>query len=207
MALIRATCSTVTAPTPPQDLPTLLLGLQDAQPAARREAARALAQLPNTSQWLVGRLNVENESSVIEGLMTALAQQADEVAVEALLDCLRSEDAALRNDAIEALKTAGRHQPQLIQQTLGDSDSDVRILAISILESLKHPDVELWLIELVEQDPHLNVCACAVDLLCEVGTERARAALEQCRERFADEDYLVFAIELALSRLRGADNQ
>ncbi|RUR35729.1 HEAT repeat domain-containing protein [Vreelandella populi] len=179
--------------------------LQQGTPGERREAARALAILPQTSALLACQLEEEAERSVLEALVTGLAERADETAVLALLDCLRSEDAALRNDAIEALKVAGRHHPVLIQEALADSDSDMRILAIGILESLKHPDVELWLIDLIEHDPHLNVCACAVDLLCEVGTERAFHALELCRVRFPDEAYLGFAISLALTRLQGAD--
>ena len=35
------------------------------------------------------------------------------------------------------------------------------------LVSLRHPDVELWLREVIERDAHENVCATAVDLLGE----------------------------------------
>ncbi len=205
MALIRSAGIASTAVSQPDDLQALTMQLQQGAAGERREAARALAALPQTSALLARQLEEETERSVLEALVTSLAELADETAVTALLDCLRSEDAALRNDAIEALKVAGRHHPALIQDALADSDSDVRILAIGILESLKHPDVELWLIDLIEHDPHLNVCACAVDLLCEVGTERAVPALELCRARFPDEAFLDFAIGLALTRLQGAN--
>lgn len=205
MALIRSAGIASTAVSQPDDLQALTMQLQQGAAGERREAARALAALPHTSALLARQLEEETERSVLEALVTSLAERADEMAVTALLDCLRSEDAALRNDAIAVLKVAGRHHPALIQDALADSDSDVRILAIGILESLKHPDVELWLIDLIEHDPHLNVCACAVDLLCEVGTERAVPALENCRARFPDEAFLDFAIGLALTRLQGAD--
>lgn len=205
MALIRSAGIASTAVSQSDDLQALTMQLQQGAAGERREAARALAALPQTSALLARQLEEEIERSVLEALVTSLAERADEMAVTALLDCLRSEDAALRNDAIEALKVAGRHHPALIQDALADSDSDVRILAIGILESLKHPDVELWLIDLIEHDPHLNVCSCAVDLLCEVGTERAVPALESCRARFPDEAFLDFAIGLALTRLQGAD--
>ena len=43
----------------------------------------------------------------------------------------------------------------------------------------------------------------AVDLLCEIGSEGAVPALEDCLERFPDEAYLRFAVDLAIQRLRG----
>ena len=169
--------------------------------AERRAAARALGEQPGNSTLLLQQLNEECDSSVIEALITALALQADEPAVLALLDCLRSEDAMLRNEAVVALKSAGRQHPQLLLSALHDSDPDVRILTVNILESLQLPQVESWLIELISHDSQINVCACAIDLLCEVASEQALPALLQCRERFAGEDYLVFAIDIALRRL------
>lgn len=202
MALIRPVTRTPSA-AEPAPLGELSARLRDGEACERRQAARDLAAFAEASELLAAQLREEDQPSVREALITSLASLADACAVEALLDCLRSEDAALRNDAIEALKSAGAGHPQLIREALGDSDADVRILAIGILESLRHPDVELWLIDLLEQDPHLNVCACAVDLLCELGSERALEALQECRARFAEEPYLHFAIDLALQRLQG----
>ena len=201
MALIRSTFTTASQDdtrAPEQWLEQLCAG----DSALRREAAMALGLIAGCSQALIAQLDQETHASVIEALIGALAHQADEAAVLALIDCIRSEDASLRNDAIEALKSAGAAQPHLIQQALNDSDSDVRILAVGILETLRHPEVELWLIELLEQETHVNVCACAIDVLCEVGSARALDVLELCRERFAEHDYLVFSLELALKRLQ-----
>lgn len=205
MALIRSHLSSAAVADGTLD-PALLAGrLRHGTLAERRDAARQLALLPGSSPMLVEQLEEEHEPLVREALMLALARQGDDCAVRALLDCLRSEDAALRSDAIELLKTAGNQHPELIREALSDLDADVRILALGILESLRHPDVEQWLIEVIEHDTHANVCACAIDLLYEVGTPRAIPALEECRERFAHEDYLIFAVELALGRLQGAD--
>ncbi|TWI52726.1 HEAT repeat protein [Pseudomonas duriflava] len=203
MPLIRNTLLEHQGDDQPAGFQALFDALHNPEAAARRLAARGLVDAPGGSTALVERLEEESESSVREALITSLAAIADVTAVTALIDCLRSEDAALRNDAIEALKTAGSQHPALIQDALQDYDADVRILAVGILESLKHPDVELWLIDLLEHDSHLNVCACAVDLLCELGTERAVPALELCLERFPNEDYLRFVVDLAIKRLRG----
>ena len=67
---------------------------------------------------------------------------------------------------------------------------------------MPYPDVERWLIEVIQRDPHVNVCATAVDLLCEVGTEAAIDPLIRLKARFAFEPYIQFAAELALKRVR-----
>jgi hypothetical protein len=85
---------------------------------------------------------------------------------------------------------------------LADSDPDVRIFVVNILNSERHPDVERWLIEVIERDTHVNVCATAVDLLCEVGTEAAIDPLLHLKARFAREPYIQFAVDLALKRIR-----
>jgi HEAT repeat protein len=84
---------------------------------------------------------------------------------------------------------------------LQDPDPDVRIFAVDVLESLRHPRVEEWLIEVISEDPHVNVCATAVDLLGEVGSEQAKAALISLKQRFAGEPYIQFASDLALKRI------
>ncbi|WP_438404763.1 HEAT repeat domain-containing protein, partial [Aeromonas hydrophila] len=83
-------------------------------------------------------------------------------------------------------------------------DADVRIFAINVLESLQHPNVEQWLLDVISQDPHVNVCATALDLLAEVGTVAAVAPLQALQQRFSDEPFMHFAIDVALTRIKGA---
>jgi hypothetical protein len=72
---------------------------------------------------------------------------------------------------------------------------------VNILESLRHPEVESWLIEVIDSDPHLNVCATAVDLLGEVGSSAAREPLLRLKARYTEEPYIQFAADLALKRI------
>ncbi|MDR9096152.1 HEAT repeat domain-containing protein [Burkholderia multivorans] len=187
----------------PRDLGGLVAELTDPNPAARRWAARDLAGFAEAAPALVAQVQRETEASVREAILTSLTLIGSPVAVDGLVECLRSDDAALRNEAIEAMKNLPDAVAPIMEGLLADPDPDVRIFAVNILESLRHPDVERWLIEVISKDEHVNVCATAADLLTEVGTDAAVPALETLKRRFADEPYIAFAADLALKRIRG----
>ena len=180
----------------------LFLSLKDDSATTRRWAARDMLHCPNAAAALVQHLQSEQELPVREVILSTLTQLGDATAVAGLVDCLRSEDAALRNEAIEAMKLLPDEVAPMMMGLLADPDSDVRIFTVNILESLCHPDVESWLIEVITSDPHINVCATAVDLLSEVGTRAALEPLAQLKARFGDEPYIQFAANLALRRIR-----
>lgn len=170
--------------------------------AVRRWAARDLVACPGAALALVERLKNEPLASVREVILTTLIRQGDAAAVSGLVDCLRSEEAAPRNEAIDAMKQLPDEVAPLMEQLLADADADVRIFAVNVLESMRHPQVEGWLIDVLLSEPHVNVCAAAIDVLSEVATARSRPALEQVTTRFGDEPYIQFAADLALGRLR-----
>lgn len=184
-----------------RDCTSLLAELADASATARRWAARDLVECPGAAAALVARLKVEPELSVREVILTSLTCLGDAAAVAGLVDCLRSEDAALRNEVVEAMKQLPGEVAPIMRGLLNDADADVRIFAVNVLESLRHPEVEAWLIDVIDRDAHVNVCATAVDLLGEVGTSAAQGALTRLKARFADEPYIQFAADLALKRI------
>lgn len=184
-----------------RDLAGLLAELYDDAPSARRWAARDLGQFPEAAEALVARLKCEDHPAVREVILTTLTRLGDAVAVAGLVECLRGEDAALRNEVIEAMKELPDEVAPIMGGLLKDADPDVRIFAVNILESLRHPQVESWLAGVIEQDAHVNVCATAVDLLVEVGSESSRTALQHLKTRFPDEPYICFAVDLALKRI------
>ena len=186
-----------------RDCSGLLANLSDPDSTSRRWAARDLIKCSGVVSALVERLKIEQDISVREVIITTLIGMADPEVVNGLAECLRSEDTALRNEAIEAMKQLPAEMAPIMQKLLTDSDPDVRIFAVNILESLRHMDVEAWLIEVINNDPHINVCATAVDLFSEIGTEAALEPLEQLKARFPDEPYIEFAVNLALKRIRG----
>lgn len=180
----------------------LIASLADSSATTRRWAARDLVNCPNSAVILVDHLKREPELSVREVILSTLTQLGDAAAVAGLVDCLRSEDAALRNEAVEAMKQLPDEVAPMMQGLLTDPDPDVRIFTVNILESLCHPDVEAWLIEVISTDPHINVCATAVDLLSEVGTQAALEPLALLKSRFSADPYIQFAANLALRRIR-----
>jgi HEAT repeat protein len=185
----------------PRDCASLELQLCDSSPVARRWAARDLADCPDSSAALVEQLHREEESSVREIILTTLTQLGDDKAVAGLVNCLRSEDASLRNEAIEAMKLLPDEVAPIMGQLLKDPDPDVRIFMVNVLESLRHELVEQWLSEVIDHDAHVNVCAAAVDLLGEVGTLYSLEPLKNLQARFPDEPYIRFATDLALKRI------
>ena len=188
----------------PRDLAGLLNNLDAASGVARRWAVRDLARYAAAVPALVGLLDRETDPTVREAIFMSLTEIGDAGAVQGLVKCLRSEDAATRNEAIEAMKHLPDAVAPIMAGLLSDPDVDVRIFAVNVLESLRHPDVEKWLIEVISEDRQINVCATAVDLLGEVGTEAAIEQLEALKRRFPGEPYIEFAADLALRRIREA---
>lgn len=176
--------------------------LKDAEAACRRHAAREIVSCPQAASNLISRLSCEQDAAVREAILNSLIRLNDPSSVSGLANCLRSEDAALRNEVIEAFKRMSGEVVPVLRSLLADSDPDVRIFVVNILDSDRHPEAETWLIEVIERDAQVNVCATAVDLLCEVGTEAAIEPLVRLKERFRSEPYIQFAADLALKRIR-----
>lgn len=185
----------------PRDCPGLTKDLDSDDAKVRRWAARDLADCPEASAALAARLQRESEASVRGVILSTLTCLGDEAAVAGLVQCLRSENAALRNEAIEGMKQLPDEVARIMRGLLADADADVRIFAVNILESLRHPKVESWLIEVIDNDPEVNVCATAVDLLVEVGTSAAQEPLRRLKARFSAEPYIQFAADLAIKRI------
>lgn len=175
------------------------LGSTDA--AMRRSAARELAEWPDAAGELLAQLADEGEASVREAILTSLSRIGGDTVVDGVLDYLRSDDAAMRNDVIELLKTQPGAVAQHMERLLGDDDPDVRIFAVNVLESLRHEKVVDWLIAVIERDPHVNVCATAVDLLAEVGDVRAVEPLRRLRTRLGADAFIAFAVDTALKKV------
>jgi HEAT repeat protein len=205
MALVKVSPATVLPPSEP-NAPTLVALLADLAadaPATRRAAVRALATHPEAVMDLCDRLDTEPSPSVRAVLFTTLIQLQSPIVAARLADLLRSADASLRNAAIEALQEMPDAVAPHLEHLLTDDDSDVRIFTVNILAALRHAQASEWLADVVRSDPHVNVCAAAIDGLTEVGGPEALPALEAARLRFAGDAFMEFAINAAMRRIGG----
>lgn len=176
-------------------------GLRSVEPTQRRQAVRDLARFPEGIPILCDHLEHERAVSVRSVIMTVLIQSRSRQAVEGLIRYLRSENAALRNEAIEALQEMPDEIAPYMETLLSDPESDVRIFAVNILSVLPNSRAPEWLQKVILEDEHVNVCAAAVDCLAEVGTPASIHALKELRLRFGDQPFMTFAIEAALNRI------
>ncbi|CAK0757913.1 HEAT repeat domain-containing protein [Gammaproteobacteria bacterium] len=186
----------------PRGLAGLLEQLADENPEVRRWAALDLGEHPDSAERLCAQLERETQPPVRDALFTSLIHIGGHAVVKGLLPLLRSDDAALRNGAIDALQHLPDAVSPYMESMLRDADSDYRIFAINVLTNLRHPRTPQWLQEVIEQDRHLNVCATALDLLAEVGGTEALPALEALPGRFNQDPFLRFATDLAVRRIR-----
>jgi HEAT repeat protein len=189
-------------PEPGLDCNHLGAALEGADAGGRRQAARDIARCPDAARALIARLKREEDAAVREVILNTLVRLKDTSIVDGLAECLRSENSALRNATIEAFQQLGHEVDPILESLLADPDPDLRIFVVNILESQRYSGAENWLIKIIEEDSHVNVCAMALDLLCEVGTEASSAALLRLKARFAPEPYIQFAADLALKRIR-----
>jgi HEAT repeat protein len=168
---------------------------------ARWTAARALGGDPQDLPALAAALAVEPTARVREALMTAIVRIGGEASVAALTLCMRSQNAAMRAAAIDALQAMPEAILPFMPALLADADSDVRILATELARKLPSQEATRLLSDLLEREPHPNVCAAAIEVLAEAGTSEAVPALRACAERFAGAPFLPFAVSVAIAAL------
>jgi hypothetical protein len=180
----------------------LLVDLAADQSSVRRGAVRELAAYPEAAMALCDRLDLETSPSVRAVLFSTLIKMQTSDVAERLAALLRSEDVPLRNGAIEALQEMPEAVAHHLRALLSDPDSDVRIFAVNILGALQHQDAPQWLAEVIQHETHVNVCAAAVDALAEIGALDAVEALNDLRDRFSHEAFMVFAIDTAIRRIK-----
>jgi HEAT repeat protein len=191
------------APPPADELAGHIAALRSSDAEARWQGARALAGRAEAVAPLAVALGVEAIPRVRQAIMTALMRIGNAASVEALLPYLRSQDAGERAAAIEALQGFPHEISPFFTALLADGDSDVRILATELARNFPPAEATRLLCGLLTVELHPNVCAAAIDVLAEVGTEDAIPVLEQCGRRFARTPFLPFAAAKAIALISG----
>ncbi|MDT7835966.1 HEAT repeat domain-containing protein [Aquabacterium sp. OR-4] len=187
-----------------RDLPGLLQQLRSGNAEQRRWAARDLAAHAPAAAALGEQLLGEQDASVRETLFTTLTAFASDGAVSALLPLLRSEDAQMRNGAIEALSSMPQAVAPRVDALLRDNDPDVRIFTVNMLGDLRHERVVPWLEQVLQDEGQVNVVAAAIEVLAEVGSPADIPALQASSRRFDADPFIGFAARMAIERIEAA---
>lgn len=184
------------------DAATIAANLRAGGEEERWTAARMASRLPNAVELLSNALGSEKTPRVREAMFTALATIATPAAAEAVLPFVRSDDAHVRTEALDALAAMKAVVWPYLPALLRDPDSDVRILACELARSMPADEAARLFTSVLESEPQPNVCAAIVEVLAEVGGAEVLPALERCRERFRATPFLAFAIGTAAERIR-----
>lgn len=171
--------------------------LDSADPAERRLAVADCQE----ADALFARLEEEQDGGVRHAILTRLGALEEPGVASRLVPLLASEDVALRNDAILALRRRGVAALPALRAALASADPDVRIFAANALEGIPVAGARALLAGLLEQEADLNVCLAGVEALAQIGTPGEAEVLESLRRRLADEPCLRFAIGLALDAI------
>lgn len=188
----------------PRHVDGLVAQLRGGDAEQRRWAVRDLTSHPQAAAALGAQLLVERDAAVREAIFLALGTMASDEAVSALLPLLRSEDARLRNGAIEVLSGLPKVVGPRISALLLDADVDVRIFTVNLLGELRHEQVTQWLQQVLLADREVNVVAAAIEVMAETGQPEHIDALRETRRRFADDPFIGFAADVAIERIRAS---
>ena len=172
----------------------LLEQLRDPQAGERRWAARDLAEYPDTMPILCDCLENEPDEAVRTAILTALLKhRSPEIALR-LANLLSNENAALRSAVVDVLSEMPEQLVPVADSLLVQQDSDVRVLAVTVVSRLAHPMVPAWLLKVAESDAHPNVVAASLEGLGECGTSEMIARIQAVAVRFPGNAYLSFTV-------------
>jgi HEAT repeat protein len=200
MPLIRKT-SGAEPPAPGPDFEEACAALRSDQIEERWRAARTLAWFAQASAILGAAAASEPEARVREAMFTSLARIGTLDSLRALTPHIRSDVAAQRTGAMDALKAIPEGLPTVMAGLLKDPDADVRVLACDLARELPAAQATGLLSAVLDTEAEVNVCAAAIDVIADIGSPDALPSLQRCAERFPTEPFLTFAIKVAKERI------
>ncbi len=177
---------------------TALLAASD--PESIREGARlaGAAKLAEAIPALVSHASNSN-IGVQEAVDRALRKIGGPAVVHAVIPLLRSDDAPVRNLAMDLLRALGNTDLDALCALLRDEDADVRIFASDILGSVGSPLAVPPLSRALLHDPEVNVRYQAAVSLGALAFPEAAPALNSALN---DEEWVQFSVIEALTKIR-----
>lgn len=170
--------------------------LRNEDAGKRRRAALEL-QDPESVSALVTALKSEEaehvQMAIFESLRAIGTDAAGGKAIAGeLVDLLGSENADLRSGTVSVLKSLGRALEPHLDALLNHSDSDIRIMALDVLQDLELPQTSKYLADVLMNDNHPNVVGTALDRMAEIATRENLDAITAAAKRFPDDPYIAF---------------
>lgn len=129
--------------------------------------------------------------------------EPDEAPIESIMDLLKLDNAYMRNLGISMLRDFGSAIKYYIVKFLIGDDRDLRIFAINVLGDVDFAESRDMLVELLESEEDINVAMTAVDYMGEIGEVEDIELLESLKKRFDGEFYVEFAVDGAITMIKG----
>jgi len=182
------------------DCTEIMRRLQDSDPEILREAAQDAGDYDcsDAIPTLIALLKSKN-LGVQEAAEISLRQMGGAQAVQQLAPLLRTEDAQVRNLAMDILRQIGNQNIGSIFNLLRDDDVDVRIFAADILGSTANILAVPHLCRTLLHDPEVNVRCQAAVSLGDLSFVEAANCLNQA---MGDEEWVQFSVIEALLKIR-----
>lgn len=201
MGLIRKRTPEPSAPELPHSLEALLRALALGTTDERRSAAVELGARREGATELSERLGLEPDRTVREMIVHALLSISSPESARGVAPLLYSDDATLRNQVRELL--LGLPGAQAVAEVLFESpDPNVRMTALELFASRRGAVGAELVLQALRGEKDVNVCAHGVEQVAQQGTEHQVDALEELLQRFPEEEFLRFSVELALESIR-----
>lgn len=188
----------------PETVDTLIQQLERGDERQRRYAARDLAAFPSAVvvDALCARLVEEMSGAVQEAIVLTLIGIGSEAVARRVSALLRSQDARVRNAAVEILQSLGTQARGTVSELLKDPDPDVRLCAVNVLGEARYREAIAMLRNVVDTDPDINVVAAAIEHLGEMGSRREDGACIEGAKRRFNNPFLHYVADLALQKMR-----
>ncbi len=164
-----------------------------------------IVKFHNGGEYLIDYLKEQDVSknTATKIAATISSMDPDEAPIEKIMELLKHEDAYIRNLGISMLRAFGDSIKYYIVKFLIGDDRDLRIFAINVLGDVNFSESREMLVELLESEEDINVAMTAVDYMGEIGEEEDIPLLESLKERFKDEVYVAFAVDGAVTMIKG----
>ena len=182
---------------------------ENANPADRLEAIDYMVQHQEIYYILQMLSKIFKESRVednkyidyaFSGFKTKPKRQKD---FQEMFTMLKSDNAYLRNAVITFLQEYGDEAKEFILKLMDDEDKDIRIFAINILGDVKYEESVDMLRRFIVKEEDVNALMTAIDYLGEIGESQDIELLEAIKKDRADDAYVQFGIDMAISRIKG----